>query len=349
MLKYKTNLLVKFVKNEFPIVDSELKKWKDYSYEFSEEVLAYQAYSSIKHKKFHAQGGSVYALYPEVKIDITAFIVAYQTICDYLDNLCDRCSTHDGAAFRQLHLSLIDALSLEDDYKDYYKFYNYNSDGGYLKRLVLECKKTIRNLPSYHIIKDEVLYLADLYSSLQVYKHLDNDIRVSKLNNWSDKYLARYPEILPCEFWAASGSTLAIFILIGMATQENLKKETVTNIMEVYFPWITGLHILLDYFIDKEEDEIHDDLNFTSFYSSDYECTKRIILFIKNSLINIQKLEHPEFHKTVIEGMLAMYLSDKKVHKREDIKSSKQMFKVGGGNAKIMWRICKILRSVGYI
>ena len=41
------------------------------------------------------------------------FIVAYQTISDYLDNLCDRSSSLDPQDFAALHESMGDALSVE--------------------------------------------------------------------------------------------------------------------------------------------------------------------------------------------------------------------------------------------
>ena len=39
------------------------------------------------------------------------FIVAYQTISDYLDNLCDRSTSLDPADFAALHEAMTDALN----------------------------------------------------------------------------------------------------------------------------------------------------------------------------------------------------------------------------------------------
>lgn len=50
---------------------------------------------------------------PDVDINnFVKFIVAFQTISDYLDNLCDRVEVNDEQAFRQLHLAITDALDL---------------------------------------------------------------------------------------------------------------------------------------------------------------------------------------------------------------------------------------------
>ena len=41
------------------------------------------------------------------------FIVAYQTISDYLDNLCDRSTSLDPKDFSALHEAMKDALTIE--------------------------------------------------------------------------------------------------------------------------------------------------------------------------------------------------------------------------------------------
>ena len=56
------------------------------------------------------------------------------------------------------------------------------------------------------------------------------------------------------EFAAATGSTLGMFMLTAAAYQENLNTEEITTLKEAYFPWISCLHIQLDYFIDQAED-----------------------------------------------------------------------------------------------
>ena len=99
------------------------------------------------------------------------FIVAYQTISDYLDNLCDRADVRDKPAFRCLHLALSDAATPDEVYNDYYKYYPYKDDGGYLKTLVKECKGVINYLPTYDLIRDKLNFLIGLYCDLQVYKH----------------------------------------------------------------------------------------------------------------------------------------------------------------------------------
>jgi len=84
-------LITRFVKNIFPQVNQALEHWRKLAAEIPDPVLRKQALSSIRAKRFHCQGGSIYALYPGVNQEVmVGFIVAFQTISDYLDNLCDR-------------------------------------------------------------------------------------------------------------------------------------------------------------------------------------------------------------------------------------------------------------------
>lgn len=308
--------------------------------------LSRQAVSSIKTKKFHCQGGGVYALYPGVcKRDMVHFIVSYQTISDYLDNLCDRADVVSEKAFRQLHFAMTDALDPADDIKDYYKYYPYEDDGGYLAFLVNECKKVVRKLPSYELICDRALFLAKLYSDLQVYKHLDIDLREDKMKKWFEKYLGFFPEISGWEFSAATGSTLCIFLLIAVAMGRELDEEEVDKIFSAYFPWICGLHILLDYYIDLYEDKVEGDLNFVSFYKDNLECENRMKVFFKKAERSARKLKYSLFHQTIVEGLMAMYLSDPKADLGEHRESTRRLLKESGCFTRLLHFICLHLRK----
>ncbi len=343
-------LVSKFVGEVFPAVNKELLRWKEQARYAKQEVLANQAFSSIQLKKFHAQGGCVYALYPgSDKENLISFIVAYQTISDYLDNLCDRAAIENEKAFRQLHLAMEDALSPGTCPADYYCYYPYKEDGGYLKKLVLECQTQLSDLPSLSQVQEKILEWARLYSHLQTYKHLSCHIRENKMKGWIEPYLKVFPELSIWEFGAATGSTLGIFILCALATDPKLSQKDVESVSQAYFPWICGLHILLDYFIDKDEDFETGDLNFVSYYESDVECWKRLTWFIEKSMKAASSLTYPDFHRTVIRGLLAMYLSDPKASNRSIKIMTHKLMKAGGARAKTMHFFCQLLRKTNLL
>lgn len=105
-------LMRKVYKEVMPIVHEELLKWKKKASNIPNEELRTQALASINDKTFHCEGGSIMGLLAcgEFKKAIR-FIVAYQTISDYLDNLCDRSTSLDPLDFAALHESMPHALT----------------------------------------------------------------------------------------------------------------------------------------------------------------------------------------------------------------------------------------------
>ena len=339
-------LINTFVRKIFPRINHELDYWADYAVAHACPELKEQALASIKHKKFHCQGGSISSLYSGVHTaDFITLEVALQTISDYLDNLCDRAGITDEQAFRQLHQAMTDALDPEAIPQDYYAYYPFKDDGGYLTKLVTTCQQEIRKLPSYELVKPDLLKFARLYSDLQTYKHVDLSIREQKMTDWLDQYRTSYPQISKWEFAAATGSTLGMFMLCAASSDKNLTASTVTKISTAYFPWISGLHILLDYFIDAAEDKANGDLNFVAYYADEVQTLSRLTFFTKQAFHQAQSLPQPLFHKTVVQGLLAMYLSDPKTSPpaRQAI-IKKSLLKSAGWYTTFMYMLCKLLR-----
>ncbi|MDR3562154.1 MAG: tetraprenyl-beta-curcumene synthase family protein [Negativicutes bacterium] len=338
-------LITKFVRHVFPLVDAELAAWQKYAAGHCDPVLAEQALASIRDKKFHCQGGAIYSLYPGV--DTPAFVrlvVALQTISDYLDNLCDRAGVADENAFRQLHLAMSDALDPDAPLHDYYRFYPCQSDGGYLAALVTACREELNRLPAYDVVKPLVLQLARLYSELQTYKHLATDIREEKMRTWGEAELIHYPELTVWEFAAATGSTLGMFMLCALAAEPTLSATTARRTFAAYFPWISGLHILLDYFIDRMEDKCHGDLNFVAYYQDENETLERLTHFWQQALYNARELPNPLFAETVVQGLLAMYLSDPKTFAAPERMIKTTLLAEAGSYTRLVYALCRLLR-----
>ncbi len=339
-------LLVRFVRKVFPLVDIELCHWKNYAATHGSRELTEQALASISTKKFHCQGGSVYSLYPGVHTpDFVRLVVALQTISDYLDNLCDRAGIADETAFRQLHLAMTDALDPDRPFSDYYAAYPYKEDGGYLQSLVAACRKEIAKLPSYQLVKAEALRQAGLYSELQTYKHLDPLVRERKMLAWINPHLPYYPGITAWEFAAATGSTLGMFMLCAAAYNPTLAASEAEKIGHAYFPWINGLHILLDYFIDEAEDRQGGDLNFVTYYASREEMQARLTLFVQQARSQASLLPEAAFTRTVVDGLLAMYLSDPKTKPPAQQAIRDSLLVAAGWYPRLMYTMCCYLRK----
>ena len=336
----------RYIAQVFPRVRQELNRWHRQAKLSPEALPREQALLSIEHKSFHCLGGSVYALYPGANMSRTIeFIVAYQTISDYLDNLVDNAGLEDEQAFRHLHQAMTDALTPEEPMSDYYRYYPCAEDGGYLTKLIVTCRERC-NLPSIGLVQASMLRLAGLYSQLQTYKHLNPAKREARMISWTGEHLGAYPNLSGWEFAAATGSTLPIFCLYAAAHDPNLTRNTVDTLVEGYFPWICALHILLDYLIDLAEDRETGQLNFVEYYQDSRMIIEHLQHILRECQRLAQGLPHPEFHTRVINGLLAMYLSDRKVQHPEIKPVAEELLRTAGKTTRLLYWSCQQLRRV---
>ncbi|UOQ87573.1 tetraprenyl-beta-curcumene synthase family protein [Gracilibacillus salinarum] len=334
----------------FPQVSRELKYWKQRASNIPNPELRTQALASIDDKKFHCQGGGVYSLLAGDKWqDAVQFIVAYQTISDYLDNLCDRSTSLDPEDFRMLHLSMEDALSPENDVKEYYQFRDERDDGDYLKDLVRTCQNVLCNIPNYILFQRQMIQLESLYSDLQVHKHVEHDERIPRLETWFQQHQNRWPMLSWYEFSACTGSTLGIFCMVSYGLSNQMTDELAKQIFDSYFPFLQGLHIMLDYFIDQEEDKEEGDLNFCNYYADEAELEKRLVYFVEQTNKHVQELPDRSFHEMVQHGLVGLYLADPKVKKMKQFEAIvKRLIKTSGRKSQFFhWNIRVYNRLAG--
>ncbi len=339
------SLLIPYIFRIFPEVDRTLAYWRSRASAMPDAELSKQALDSITHKRFHCQGGSVFALYKGCRKDgLIPFIVAVQTISDYLDNLCDRVEGSGEEGFYALHGAMAAAVDPCRPLGSWYSYYPHSDDGGYLDELVTTCRRSLGELPFYDTVGTETLRLALLYNDLQAYKHLDRSIREEKLKHWFSLHNQTAGKTEWWEFAAACGSTLGIFALTALAANGAVTQAEKEALLDCYFPWLCGLHIMLDYFIDLDEDSEHGDLNFVAYYGTFLAMEEGLLRFLEESLKRASKLPSPAFHDTVIKGLLAMYLSDPKAYRGGRKKITQRLLRSGGAKTMLLHRLCLSLR-----
>ncbi|WP_017726504.1 tetraprenyl-beta-curcumene synthase family protein [Halalkalibacterium ligniniphilum] len=325
-------LLLTIYREVVPAVHRHLDRWKEKARQIPDPELRFHALDGLTRKAFHCEGGGAFGLLGKERFDdFLSFMIAYQTMCDYLDNLCDQSESLDPNDFRALHDALLAALTPGAPLENYYRFRDEQEDGGYLHELIKTCQKTLQSFPSFEKVQHHMLQLSGYYGDLQTYKHVKKEDRVPLLEAWFEKHRQEVPPMTWYEFSACTGSTLAIYTLAIYATKPNLSEETAQLIKEGYFPWVQGAHLLLDYFIDQEEDIADDELNFLFYYESEEEMISRFQYFVKMAEETMTKLPDPKFHRMIHRGLIAIYLADEKVQGNPELKKkSKQMAKLGG-------------------
>lgn len=292
------------------------------------------------------------------------------------------------AALMRLHEAVMCAVDPDRPAPRYYDLYlpyrqpqapGRSPDGGYLGKLVAASREVLKSLPGYcnGPAKSTASRLACLYSELQSIKHLPPHVRDAWMERW---FQTRYkqapsqeaagflaqpcPELDPAkwlgrdlewwEFGAATGSTLAIFALIcgggySSPPAPAPARPDHTRVASAYFPAICGLHILLDYYIDQDEDLAGGDLNFVFHYSSPAEAAGALTGFARWAIASANACgENAWLHRAVVRGLLAMYLSDPKVDAapNPDVDLTVQsLLDAAGGPAAFLRRSCARLRK----
>lgn len=276
--------------------------------------LREEALSSLTTKQFHCEGGGVFGG-PSRDPDgrLLAFLLPYQTLCDYLDTVTDRGPSKEPENLRQLHQALVDAVHPGQPCADYYAHHPRRDDGGYAASLVRDAQNALAAFPGLHAVEPMLQKLVSLYVDLQVYKHGPEADRVPQLTDWFRSHASLEADLDWWEFSAASGSTLGLFALLNVAVDDHPDTDMVDRVSTLYFPWVGALHILLDYYVDQDEDLAGGDLNFVTYYASSTQAIARIRRIYRRILDQARELPDGAFHQYVAKGLLGFYLSDRKV------------------------------------
>jgi tetraprenyl-beta-curcumene synthase len=340
------SLTTKMIIRIQPVTHQYLLYWKEKAQNIPDQELRKQALMSIDTKTFHCQGGALFGLLARNHYkEAIKFIVAYQTISDYLDNLCDRSTSLNPDDFRALHESMLHALTPDAGMTEYYRFRKEQDDGGYLNALVQTCREVLSDLPDYRIAAQAVRELVSLYIDLQVHKHVKTEERLPRLLTWFDINKNELPEMAWYEFAASTGSTLGIFCIIAYLFNQRASAQLVDSVKKAYFPWVQGLHILLDYFIDQEEDLAGSDLNLCSYYPNNNTLIRKLSFFYQQAQISVSFLPDPAFHQLIVRGLLSIYLADNKVAKQKSIRRiSRKLLLLGGAQTFFLYLHCRIYR-----
>jgi len=277
--------------------------------------LREQALASIAQKAYHVQGGCILATFLSGRAAqrYVEIVTPLETIYDYLDNLCDRLAGVPYQAYPTLHEALLDALDDRRMPGDYYRDGPRADDGGYLRRLVESVRIGLRELPNYELVRDRLLEIGGYYAELQTFKHAAAGEREAFCDAWYERQSARFPGLYWWEFAAACGSSMPVFALVYLASQPELQTATVDQTMAAYFPNLSAVHILLDYFIDQAEDREHRELNFVACYANSTQAVDRLSRLVGMTAQRIRALPDAERHRFVLQAMCLFYLTHPKV------------------------------------
>jgi tetraprenyl-beta-curcumene synthase len=307
--------MTRFLTRIVPRASKALAAIRVRAHTIPDDGLREQALASINDKAYHVQGGCILAtfLHGNAAQRYVEIVAPLETIYDYLDNLCDRLPGVGEHAYATLHEALLDALDDRRPITDYYRDGPDRDDGGYLRWLVERVRAGMRTLPNYDAVRDHLVDVGRYYAELQTFKHAAAERREAFCNDWYAQHQDRFPGMYWWEFAAACGSSMPVFALVYLASQPELAPDAIDLTLSAYFPNVSAVHILLDYFIDQAEDREHRELNFVACYATSAEAVSRVRKLVATTAARMHLLKDHEWHEFVLNAMCMFYLTHPKV------------------------------------
>jgi tetraprenyl-beta-curcumene synthase len=306
--------LIDFLRRIVPMAGRALWQIRALAEAIPDDRLREQALSSADRKAYHVAGGCILATFlsPPAAAHYVEIVAPLESIYDYLDNLCDRHPDVRVAAYPLLHRAIGDALTPSASAGGYYDLGPSGDDGDYLVTLVRRVQRGIRRLADHEMLEAFFGEAASLYGDMQTFVHLPPGDRESACEAWYERRGRRYGSLAWYEFAAAAGSQFQVYAPLFMLFDD--RPEAIAPAYGAYFPAVSALHVLLDSFIDQQEDREHGDLNFVALYADQAHFFERVEYLARCAVRLFSTLPHPAHHRFVLRTMALFYLSHPKVY-----------------------------------
>lgn len=320
----------------FPRVCRELARWRRRAAAIPDPVLRKLALDTFA-KRGNVEGAAAFAvLAPRARRTVAVrAIVALQSIYNYADLLSEQPAADPVANARKLHKPLLAALDLDRGERalDWYEHHSQRDDGGYLAEMIATCRAALAVLPSYSAVASSARTAAErivAFQSLSAGERSRPGVRTggvgveretpaaadggARNSNGALERWARQETPADCglSWWetaAAGGSSLGLHALVALAAEAALAPDEATEVEDAYFPWIGGLHSLLDSVVDEVEDADTGQLSLLGCYASRADAHARMGWVAMRAMRAARALPRGRRHTIVTAGMVGFYAS----------------------------------------
>jgi tetraprenyl-beta-curcumene synthase len=330
----------------FPRVCLHIARWRRLARRIPDPVLRRLAFESLA-KRGNMEGAAAFAAFaPRAHRALVARATsAFQAAYNLLDMLGEQPSADPILDGRRLHEALLFALTLpgpetndaehaESSARaaagtrphpgegatvtalDWYQHHPQREDGGYLDALLHECRTAVAMLPSYATVASSARAAAARIVAFQSLNLSESQGDHEGLERWA---LDATPSGSGLQWWetaAAAGSSLGVHVLIAAAAEKELEGGEVQTLSDAYFPWIGGLHSMLDNLIDKREDEAAGHRSLIEYYGPQ-RAAERLRWLATQAAQAAHELPHPSRHIVILAAMIGNYLSTPEAHSPE--------------------------------
>lgn len=300
----------------YPTVKREVKHWRIHAAAIPDPVLRRHALASLWEKRRHAEGAAAFAVISPraARKPVIRFLVAFQVLYDYLDTISEQPDADDPLLDTlQLHTALTDALMPGVAQGAAYAFHPRQDDGGYVDQLVEICRACCTALPAFSTVAPQVRSAARLAMQSQGYNHVlpvaPADFLSDVVVPWAAKEGGDAYGLTWWEVVGATGSSLAILVLVAAAADPALERRESQAIHDVYVPWAGAVLALIDSLIDQTHDSTDQTHSLVARYASADVAAERVSAFVDRALALTRDTRQPERHALIVASMIALFAS----------------------------------------
>jgi tetraprenyl-beta-curcumene synthase len=315
----------------FPRVCFHIVRWRRLARRIPDPELRELALEALA-KRGNIEGAAAFAAFVprSCRAEVTRAVSSFQAAYNFLDMLGEQPSADPVTDGRRLHEALLYALTPprgaggaprgeEDPHAtplDWYEHHPRHEDGGYLMNVLNSCRTAVAGLPSYETVAPAARAAAARIMAFQSLNLSESQGNHEALEQWARE---ASPPGAGLQWWetaAAAGSSLGVFVLIAAAAETQLDAGEVAALEYAYFPWIGGLHSLLDNLIDKREDEAAGHRSLVEYYGPQ-RAAQRMRWLAQEAMRVAQELPHSRRHFVILAAMIGNYLSTPEAHSPE--------------------------------
>jgi tetraprenyl-beta-curcumene synthase len=297
----------------FPRVCVHIARWHRLAQRIPDPVLRGLALDALA-KRGNIEGAAAFAAFaPRAqRARVTAAVSAFQAAYNLLDMLGEQPSPDPVLDGRRLHEALVYALTPAGDDPlvgplDWYEHHPQRNDGGYLSHLLEQCRTAFASLPAHELVASSARAGAARIVAFQSLNLSESQGDHSGLERWASDATPPGTGLQWWETAAAAGSSLGVFALIAAAGDRRLDEHEARAIDRAYFPWIGGLHSLMDNLIDKREDEAAGHRSLVEYYGPQ-RAAQRMSWLAEQAARAALELPHGRRHMVILAAMVANYL-----------------------------------------
>jgi tetraprenyl-beta-curcumene synthase len=324
-----------------------IARWQRQAKRIPDPVLRQLALAALSEKRSNIEGAAAFAAFApwSRRGEATKAAGAFQAVYNLLDMLGEQPSANPVLDGERLHNALLFALGWPSPQPpadgidpgvqqlDWYEHHPQSEDGGYLNGLLKECREAFAALPRYAVAAPAARAAAERIVAFQSLNLSETQGDHLALELWAR---AATPLGAGLQWWetaAAAGSSLGVHALIAAAADAGLDAHEAGLLERAYFPWIGGLHSLLDNLIDKREDEAAGHRSLVEYYGPE-RAAERMRWMAEQAGSLAEELPRGRRHLVVLAGMIGNYLSSPEAHSPQLTPVSEAVLATTGGLAR---------------